>query len=186
MPTDNRGQEVPAGSVEDRWAINNYHLLQMQLTDSFVAVFDNTEDEADNDELVVTAPLDAIGVARFEVTHVWGWRAPDGTNYVKATQDETICGKVVGLVLDDDGEWRILNEDENYMGMARRGADLSYFEEQARHYWLARAYRAGKVKPHDTPLEPGQRYATEAEEQYLRSIGRYSQCAPGSRDAERN
>lgn len=95
--------------------LEKYELVHLQLTRDYLAVYYRDRDDGLIE--LFSSPTDAVGVAQlYRIEYQVGTGAEVSRKW--------LFSKVVGLELDADGAFRILDELPNYLGMARVGEDV--------------------------------------------------------------
>ena len=103
--------------VERRiWETERFSILSVTLTREFVAVY--CEDDKKQEPMLWPQTLDAIGVAEVSTQR---YRESDPPGNPTAFGMPEITREVIGLYLDNAGEWDIPRKARNYAGMARSG-----------------------------------------------------------------
>ena len=115
-------RQQPDGSIQ--FSYWEYELLSFQLTEKYSAVFGSDSGTAER-------LLDAIGLAK--VTTHYRQRAK-GSVTTTATREPTTKNELVGLFLDDNGEWVIANDRAFFLGICDANATDDDVWQIAKHY----------------------------------------------------
>lgn len=111
---------VPPQATPRRWEQKTYELLSFQLTTEFVAVF--AEIAADGFTDLFSTPIQALGLARVTTAFFeWSTGPNSRPQQYQAARAENVP---VGLRLAD-GYWEIVQQSDNFAGIAGIYADIS-------------------------------------------------------------
>lgn len=118
MSESNQAPTTAADPAPQQWDSKTYELLSFQLTSEFVAVF--AEMAGDGLVDLYSHPIQAIGLAKLTTKY---YARRSGGSAVECRPAQTY-NALVGLQLND-GYWHIVQECENFAGIAGVHADIS-------------------------------------------------------------
>ncbi len=104
---------MKANSQPERWTVEQYEVVSLNLTDKYVAVF------IDGDISIRTEPINAIAVAKV----LTRYRERDQSGHAIERQPPDVEIRVVGLSLTG-GEFVVCDGSSDYAGMARVSEDV--------------------------------------------------------------
>ena len=97
------------------WTYREFNLISLQLTNAYDAMFSETVDGV---KVTDAVELDAIGIARCIEYEMRRLKSNPQSKGERLSESKYTI--IVGLYLDDSGEWGIADECSNYEGMKKR------------------------------------------------------------------